>query len=171
MYKSFYQYLIIALLALFFIAPLSFDVGPVPITMQSLVIIIMAGLLNRNLSLIAILSYLLAGALGLPVFGSFTSGWEKLYGPTAGFLWGFVLVVLFVAYEAKHKEMHLFNAMVLGLKAHLLLLIPGFLVLYLSLKGADLWPTFTLLIPGLIIKSLLAGVVISQTRVYFNAED
>ncbi|PTM03790.1 MAG: hypothetical protein DA405_09325 [Bacteroidetes bacterium] len=169
--KSFFQPLIIALLVLFLIAPLSFDLGPLPITMQSFVIISLAALLKRDIILLALLVYLIAGALGLPVYGGFTHGWEKLFGPTAGFLWGFLLVGLFVNYEAEHKEMHLFNAMVLAFKAHFLLLIPGFLVLYFSLAGVDLWATFTRLIPGLIIKSIFAGIVISKTRSYFSAQE
>jgi len=163
--------LLIALLALFLIAPLSFHLGPVPVTMQSFIVIVMAGVLKRDSALIAILIYIVAGALGLPVFGGYSSGWEKLIGPTAGFLWGFILVVLYVAYEAKQKEMHLFNAMVLAFKAHFLLLILGFLVLHFALEGVDLWATFTRLIPGLILKSIAGGIVISQTRAYLNAED
>lgn len=162
MEKSKLQSLIFSLLALFVLAPLSFDLGAVPITLQSFVIIAVAALVDREISVAAILLYLLAGAAGLPIFGGFTGGWEKLIGPTAGFLWGFVLVVLYVAYEAKNKEMHLFNAMVLGLKAHILLLIPGFTVLYFGLEGAKLWPTFIRLIPGLILKSVFVGVLISQ---------
>tara|TARA_R110002050_G_scaffold71466_6_gene153645 strand:+ start:6744 stop:7259 length:516 start_codon:yes stop_codon:yes gene_type:complete len=169
--KSLFQQLIIALVALFIVAPLSFDLGPVPITLQSFVIISIAGLLKRDIVVVAILIYLLAGALGIPIYGGFTHGWEKLFGPTAGFLWGFIFVALFVAYEAKYKEMHLFNAMVLALKAHFLLLVLGFLVLYFSLEGVDLWATFTRLIPGLIIKSIFAGIIISKTRSYFNVED
>lgn len=166
-----YQQLIIALLGLFILAPISFDLGPVPITLQSFVIIVMAGLFSRNVSLIAILLYLLAGALGLGIFGGYSSGWEKLIGPTAGFLWGFIFVVLFVSYEAQQKEMHLFNAMVLGIKAHVLLLIPGFIILYFSIEGIDLWSTFIRLIPGLLIKSIFGGILISQTRNFFNAVD
>lgn len=163
--------LLIALLALFLIAPLSINLGPVPLTMQSFIVIVMAGVLKRDWALVAILAYILAGALGLPVFGGYSHGWEKLIGPTAGFIWGFVLVVLYVAYEANQKEMHLFNAMVLAFKAHFLLLILGFSVLYFSLEGVDLWATFTRLIPGLILKSIVGGVVISQIRVYLSAED
>jgi biotin transport system substrate-specific component len=166
-----YKQLILSVLGLFILAPISFDIGPLPITLQSFVIIVMAGLFSRKASLIAILLYLVAGALGLPIFGAYTGGWEKLIGPTAGFLWGFILVVLFVAYEARQKEMHLFNAMVLGLKAHFLLLIPGFLVLYFSIEGIDLWSTFTRLIPGLLIKSIVGGILISQTRSFFYAID
>jgi len=171
MTRTIFVPLLIALLALFLIAPLSFHMGPVPVTMQSFIIIVMAGLLKRDWALIAILAYILAGALGLPVFGDYSYGWGKLIGPTAGFLWGFILVVLFVAYEAQQKEMHFFNAMLLAFKAHFLLLVLGFLVLYFSLDGVDLWATFTRLIPGLMIKSIVAGIVISQTRSYLNAED
>ena len=171
MTKSTLASLIISLLALFFMAPFSFNLGPVPVTMQSVIIIVMAGVLKRNLALVAIFAYLIAGAIGLPVFGGYSAGWEKLIGPTAGFLWGFILAVLFVSYEAQQKEMHLFNAMVLAFKAHFLLLVPGFLVLYFSLPGADLWATFTRLIPGLLLKSIVGGIVISQIRVYLNAKD
>lgn len=76
--------LLVALLAasVFFTIPL----GPVPFTMQTAVIILIALLLPPRQAAICCLVYLLMGAIGLPVFSGMTGGFGKFLGPTGGFL-------------------------------------------------------------------------------------
>lgn len=159
-----YQTAFLVLLALVFIAPLSFDIGPVPITLQTLIIFIGASLLPWRISAVVLLFYLAIGALGAPVFGDHSSGYEKLYGPTAGFLWGFVICAMYVSVEAARKEFHFFRAILVFVQAHILLLLPGFLVLVWLLPEVKVWETLVKLFPGLIIKSILGGIIASQIR-------
>lgn len=155
---------IVILLAIALIGPWSIDLGPVPLTLQTLVIFIGASLLPWPWAIGVVLAYLGLGALGLPVFGHHTSGWEKLFGATAGFLWGFVLSAGYVSYAAQKHDFHFFGAMLTFLRAHLILLIPGYLVIYFMLPGAGIWSSLVHLIPGLIIKSILGGIIASQIR-------
>lgn len=69
-------------------------VGPVPFTLQTLVLSMMPAALDRSSALLGIVAYVVLGALGLPVFSGFMSGIGALAGPTGGFLWGFVLGML-----------------------------------------------------------------------------
>lgn len=164
-----YRRSLIALVAILILAPWSIDLQILPLSLQTLVIF-SAALLLKPLEILVVLgSYLILGALGLPVYGGHTAGWEKLIGPTAGFLWGFILVGYWLAWEAQRKEMHLFNALIAAFKAHFFLLIPGFLVLYFLLPQADLWGTFVRLIPGLIVKTFLVGIIVSLIRKYLSA--
>lgn len=162
--KPQYQTAILVLLALVFIAPLSIDLGPVPVTLQTLVIFIGASLLPWRLSAVVLLLYLLLGALGAPVFGDHSSGYAKLYGPTAGFLWGFVLCAIYVSVEAARKEFHFYRAILVFVQAHVLVLVLGFLILVWLLPEVKVWETLVKLFPGLIIKSVLGGIIASQIR-------
>ena len=147
--------------ALILLAPLKIKLAVVPITFQTLVIFTTAALLGRRFALIATLAYLLLGALGLPVFGNYTYGLAKLTGYTAGFLWGFVPTAYYVAWDITRRETHFVNTMGTMLRAHLLLLIPGFAVLYFTYPGVNLWGTFVRLLPGLTIKTAVGGLLVT----------
>lgn len=152
--------LLIALALLFLVAPLSLRLGSVPISLQSLVVFTLALSLKPRLALTAVALYLLAGALGLPVFGGYSQGWEKLLGPTAGFLWGFWLCSAFLLWRRQSgEEMHFFRASLWAFQAHALLLILGFTVLAWRMPEANLWASFVPLIPGWILKSIAAGLL------------
>lgn len=60
--------------------------GPVPFTLQTAVIILVALLLPPRLAALTCCTYLLMGAIGLPVFSGMTGGFGKFLGPTGGFL-------------------------------------------------------------------------------------
>jgi biotin transporter BioY len=155
---------LVALGLILLFAPLSINIGPVPITMQTFVIFVAASLLPIRQAVAIIAAYLLLGALGLPVFGNHSYGFSKLIGPTAGFLWGFVICAAYISWEAQRSEFHFFRGMLVFLQAHLILLIPGFLVLYYQLPELVLLATLVKLLPGLIVKSLLGGIIASQIR-------
>lgn len=66
----------------------------IPITLQSFVISLAGILLGPGNGALAVLLYLLLGAMGLPVFSQFTGGFQCLVGPTGGFLLSFPLMAL-----------------------------------------------------------------------------
>lgn len=68
-------------------------VPPVPITLQTLFVIILGLVLPLKLSLSSIFVYLLLGALGIPVFTS-GGGLAALLGPTGGYLLGTIPAVI-----------------------------------------------------------------------------
>ncbi len=70
-------------------AYIAIPVGPVPIVLQNLFIMLAGLLLGGRWGLISVAVYLLAGALGLPVFAGGTGGLGKFVGPTGGYLLGF----------------------------------------------------------------------------------
>lgn len=155
-----FRFALVALVLILLLAPLRIPLPTLSITLQSLVLFLAAGLLPLRSALSLISAYLLLGALGLPVFGGHTSGWEKLVGPTAGFLWGFWAVGAWVSYESHRKPLNFFTGMLLFFRAQLLLFLPGFLVLYWMLPELNLTATLVKLIPGLLLKSLLGGLAL-----------
>ena len=71
--------------------PVTLPVGPVPLSLTTAVLMLMALLLGRRALLCCIL-YLLLGLAGLPVFSGFTGGPAALSGLTGGFLPGYLLL-------------------------------------------------------------------------------
>lgn len=71
---------------------------PVPVTLQTLVVLLLGAVLGMKRGVIAATSYLAVGALGLPVF----SGAQTLTGAihTAGYLVGFIVATAFVGWFA-----------------------------------------------------------------------
>lgn len=72
--------------------------APVPLTLQSATVIFLAALLGPSLAASSIVTYLVLGLCGVPVFAKFSAGFPVLLGPTAGYLLGF----LPAAYLAGH---------------------------------------------------------------------
>lgn len=65
--------------------------GPVPFTLQTLVLALLPAALDRATACAAVALYVLLGGIGLPVFSGFGAGIGALLGPTGGFLWGFLV--------------------------------------------------------------------------------
>lgn len=102
------------------LSPLSIPIGPVPITLAVLVIAVLPYAVGWKLAALGTALYLAIGALGLPVFSGFEGGFHKLIGPTGGFLFGYIpLVVIGGVCIEKSEKRYLHFA---GLAAALVLL-------------------------------------------------
>lgn len=64
-------------------------IGPVPVVLQNLFVLLTGLLLGSRHGLAAVLLYLLIGAMGLPVFAGGKGGIAHFLGPTGGYLIGF----------------------------------------------------------------------------------
>lgn len=76
---------------------------PVPVTLQTLFVLIAALSLPSSLSLEAVVLYLFLGIIGLPVFTS-GGGFAALLGPTGGYLIGLIPAVLIGGLLSKAKN-------------------------------------------------------------------
>ena len=72
------------------LAQITIPLPPIPITGQTLAVGLIATTIGSRFSTYTILVYLGLGTIGLPVFSSFTSGLGILFGPTGGYLIGFI---------------------------------------------------------------------------------
>lgn len=68
--------------------PLPFT--PVPITLQGLFVLLAGAFLGRKYAPIATFGYLILGGMGLPIFQGYGSGLTHIFGPTGGYLIGFI---------------------------------------------------------------------------------
>lgn len=91
------------------LAPFSFalPISPVPISLGTLAIYLASMVLGMKRGFISVALYLLLGFVGLPVFTGFTGGIGKLFGPTGGYMIGYLFIALICGYFADKCANHI----------------------------------------------------------------
>lgn len=89
----------------------------VPFTMQTFAVFAAVGMLGGKRGTLAVLCYILLGALGAPVFAGFAGGLGALLGSTGGYIGGFLLsaLVMWAMERPEASKLWLGLSMVLGL--------------------------------------------------------
>lgn len=94
--SSTYQIVLIGIMTAItcILGPLSIPIpfSPVPISFTNLAIYLTAFILGWKKGTLSYLIYLFLGLVGLPIFSNFSGGPSKLFGPTGGYLIGFILM-------------------------------------------------------------------------------
>jgi biotin transport system substrate-specific component len=80
---------------------IAIPIGPVPIVLQNMFVLLAALILGPVWGVGCIAVYLLIGLVGLPVFAGGTSGIGKLFGPTGGYLLAYLPAVFITAAISK----------------------------------------------------------------------
>ena len=82
--------------ALCILGPMSIPipVSPVPLSLTNFAIYLIIYILGMKHGTISVFIYLCLGTVGLPVFSAFSGGPSKLFGPTGGYLIGFLFLAL-----------------------------------------------------------------------------
>ena len=75
--------------------------SPVPITAQTLAVLLMGIILGSRRGGLCLLMYLSAGGIGLPVFANGASGLVYMFGPTGGYLMGFLIAAFVIGWLAE----------------------------------------------------------------------
>lgn len=76
---------------------------PVPITLQTLSVLLVGTALGARRGALALAFYVLLGSVGLPVFAGGTGGLTRLVGPTGGYLLGFVVAAWLAGWLAERR--------------------------------------------------------------------
>ena len=134
---------------------------PVPLTLQTLFVLLGAAYLGKGWSSGVQAAYLGAGAAGAAVFAGAAAGAAQLVGPTAGYLWAFLPASLLVGslWERACRK-GLLSRIALLAAADALILLCGTVWLGLLLK-ASLWQSLLMgalpFVPGEIVKVSVAA--------------
>lgn len=94
------------------LGPLSVPIGVVPISLTNFAIYLAIYVLGCRRGTISYIVYLLLGLVGLPVFSGFSSGVGKLFGPTGGYLIGFIFMALICGFAIDRFEAKLIPSMI-----------------------------------------------------------
>lgn len=140
--------------------PLSIPIpiSPVPISLTNLAIYFITCILGWKLGTLSYILYLCIGLAGLPVFSSFSSGFGKLFGPTGGYLIGFIFLAILsgICFEQTNNKIWQFLGLILG-TAVCYLFGTGWLCYQADLTFYQgLWAGVIPYIPGDLVKIILA---------------
>ena len=152
-----------ALALLLVLSPMQWTSGEgIPITLQSLLVVLFPAILGWKSGTLAVVTYLIAGGFGAPVFAYGTFGWERFTGSTGGFLLAFPLAAMLSgwAMEMRTRSTMLIPTLIL-FAGQLLILAMGLLwqraIVPIEESVLD---TLVRLGPGLLIKTALGSLVL-----------
>lgn len=163
------------------LAKVSFFIGPIPITGQTLGVIVVGAALGARRGAAALSAYLLAGLAGLPVFAGPVAGPAYVLAPSFGFVLGFIPAAMIAGWFAERawdrRPALAFVGFVaasivpflLGVPymAAVLALVIGQDVTLASVLNAGVWP---FILPGL-LKAAAAALLIPATWALVRAVD
>lgn len=146
------------------LAQVAIPLWPVPITGQTLAVLLVGSTLGASRGALAMLAYAVAGVAGIPWFSDTGHGVGVLLGSSGGYIVGFVLAAALTGWLAQRqwdrKFLHAAVTFLAGSGVVFLVGLPWLAVV----TGADLsqtlawglWP----FIPGGIVKALMAAAII-----------
>ena len=134
----------------------------VPVTLQTFAVALCGCVLEMRYSAAAAAVYILLGLVGVPVFSGFSAGPGRLFGPTGGFIWGFLLFAVLCSFSVKQKNRPVRIALCLcGL---MVCHICGILQ-FAFVSGNGILPSFLLVSAPYLIKdaaSVILAMIISR---------
>jgi biotin transport system substrate-specific component len=140
----------------------------VPMTLQTLVVLVIGAAYGWRLGAVTIIVYLAEGALGLSVFAGPAGGLAPLAGPTAGYLIGFVAAAFTTGWLSERgwdrSVPLLFVAMAIG---HVIILGCGFAWLAFGMKlgvGKAWLVGIAPFVAASVIKNALGAVLVPAIR-------
>ncbi|MCK1654192.1 biotin transporter BioY [Bradyrhizobium sp. 149] len=140
----------------------------VPMTLQTLVVLMIGAAYGWRLGSATMIAYLAEGAMGLPVFAGPVGGIAPLVGSTAGYLFGFIGAAFVTGWLAERgwdrSVVRLFAAMAVG---HILILAAGFgwLAFGLGLGAAKAWQVGLMpFIAASLVKNALGAALMPAIR-------
>jgi biotin transport system substrate-specific component len=121
-------------------------IGPVPIVLSTLFVLLSGLLFGSRWGLVSMALYLFVGAIGIPVFAGGKGGFAHFFGPTGGYLFGYVLAAWVAGLISEHPR----GLLILDIGAVLVgsLAIYGLGVPWLKMVTQMSW-----------VKTLLVGMV------------
>lgn len=145
---------------------LTVPMAPVPMTLQTLAVLLLGALAGWRLALAAILAWLALAAAGLPLLAGGTGGLDRFTGPTAGYLVAFPFAALLAGLLAERGWADRpAGALALMLAGHAACLLPGAAWLAV-LAGAERAVSAGLLpfLPGALVKSAIGAFILVRWR-------
>ncbi len=145
----------------------------VPMTMQTLVVLLIGVAYGWRLGGATILLYLVEGALGLPVFAGPVAGPAYMAGPTGGFLLGFLAAAVVTGFMAEHgwnrSALRILAMMTAG---HVVLFAFGIGWLSYLMPFGDAWAKGAApFVAATVLKTALAAAIMQAAWVRMRSSD
>ena len=144
---------------LFLTSQITIPLEPVPITLQTYGVMLVALTFPRATAINSHIVYLVVGGMGVPVFAGFTGGLQKLVGPSGGYLFGFLAAVAVMGIIREHLKRENFLHIALNCFIGTLIIFAfgiGWLATTMGIQKAIQFGFIPFIIPGIIKIALLA---------------
>jgi biotin transport system substrate-specific component len=154
--------IVIGIALLFCCTQIAIPLEPVPITLQTVGVMLIGLFYPKKTAIKTILGYIALGALGLPVFSNFMGGLPFFVRPTAGYVWGFlVAVAAMTSFREKVKQETAFTMFVACLIGSAAIYAVGiaWLSLFLGPVKAIQFGLIPFIIPGFVKMLILSSAV------------
>jgi biotin transport system substrate-specific component len=146
------------------LAQVAIPLWPVPITGQTLAVLLVGSSLGATRGALSMVLYALVGALGAPIFSDASGGMRVLFGATGGYIIGFVLAAAFTGWLAQRRwERGLVRGMLAFIAGSAVVFLVGLPWLQVSLGltwsqtlAGGLYP----FIVGGVVKAVIAALVL-----------
>jgi len=154
---------LVAVLGYFPPIPLPFT--PVPITLQTLGVMLAGGILGGRLGGVSMLVLVLLAAVGAPVLSGGGGGLARLLGPTGGYIFGWIFGAYFIGIlvEKSFRSLSLFKVFIFNIVGGIII-IYAFGIPYLAyVTEMSLPVAFTtnlIYLPGDLLKAFVAALII-----------
>ena len=144
---------------------------PVPISLGTFGVTLMALLYGRKLGTATILSYVAAGSLGAPIFAGGKAG--SLFSPTGGYILGYIIAVVILGYLADKGVTKSYVKTILSLLlSSAIILTLGALVLSLFMPGKNAFMIGVLpFLPGDALKSTTVTLLLPTLWKFIPRDD
>jgi biotin transport system substrate-specific component len=142
------------------------NLGGIPITGQSLAVLVVACWLPWHWGLLSVVLYVVLGGLGLPIFADGETGWAVIVGGSGGFLFGFIAAAAVIGYlSEKGWTKHFGKLIIAMLIGTIVILFWGILRLSMlygfeKAMGYGFYPFWK----GALVKVLLGALIVFYTR-------
>ncbi|MDF2948332.1 MAG: biotin transporter BioY [Sedimentibacter sp.] len=113
---------------------ISVPVGPVPITLQSLFVLLSGIILGSRKAMLSQVAYVLLGLFGLPIFAGFTGGLQTMLKPSFGFLLGFILAAYVAGKITEYEKTSIRNIILAVFAATIVMYAVGLPYMYYVLN-------------------------------------
>lgn len=107
------------------LAQITIPLPLVPITGQTLAVLLVATILGARYGTISISLYILLGIIGVPVFSGFSSGIGVLLGPTGGYIFAYILAAFISGGYIEKVKLSYFHATVANIIGAMIILAIG----------------------------------------------
>lgn len=149
---------------------ISIPLGPVPLTLQTLFVVLSGLILGSKLGALSQITYVILGLIGVPIFSGGTGGLTTVVSPTFGFLVGFIVAAYVIGkLTEKSKSLSkIITSVLIGSFVIYLIGIPYFYFIFTNYLGKSI-NFYTALkyacipfLPGDIIKAVIAIILAKQ---------
>lgn len=172
-----YAALFAALIAVLgMIPPIPLGFIPVPITLQTLGVMLAGGFLGKKTGALSLILFIVLVAIGLPILAGGSGGLAPLVGPTAGYIFSWPIAAFCIGWASEKVWPRLKTWKLIAINV-------AFGVLLVNLIGAPvmalitntpIWPGLVasaVFLPGDLIKAVVAAIVVIQARAVSPIEE